>query len=69
MSAGASLRSCLRPFAFSPLSPLSLIVIFGQRIGKDLLARITRAAQIDLRFGDLACEFLEFDVGGRPGKL
>jgi len=45
------------------------IVRFGQRTGKDLLAGITHAAQIDLRFGDLASECLEFDVGGRPGKL
>jgi hypothetical protein len=29
-----------------------LIVRVGQRIGKELIARITHAAQIDLRFGD-----------------
>ena len=33
------------------------------------MARITHAAQIDLRFGDLARELLDFRVGVRPGDL
>jgi len=35
----------------------------GQRLGKELMARITHAAQIDLRLGDSACE--TFDVSAR----
>ncbi len=33
------------------------------------MARITHAAQIDLRFGNSACEFLDFGVGGRPSNF
>jgi hypothetical protein len=33
------------------------------------MARITHAAQIDLRFGDLACEVQDFRVAARPGDL
>jgi hypothetical protein len=33
------------------------------------MARITHAEQIDLRFGDLACEVLNFRVGARAGNL
>ena len=37
--------------------------------GQELMARITHAAQIDLRFGDLAREFLDFGVGAGPGNF
>jgi|GEM_PF-3061559 hypothetical protein len=40
-----------------------------QRVEKELVARITYAAQIDLRLGDLACEHLNVDAGMRPGDL
>ena len=30
---------------------------------------VFRTTQIDLRFGNSACEFLDFGVGARPGKL
>jgi hypothetical protein len=33
------------------------------------MARVTHAAQIDLRFGDAACEFMEFRVGAGPGNF
>ena len=33
------------------------------------MARIAHAAQINLRFGDLAGEFLDFCVGVRPNNL
>ena len=33
------------------------------------MARITHAAQIDLRFGDSACELLGFRVGVWPGDF
>ena len=33
------------------------------------MAGISHAAQIDLRFGDLAREFLGFRVGAWPGNL
>jgi hypothetical protein len=38
-------------------------------MGQELMARVSHAAQIDLRFGDLACEFLDFGVGGGPGNF
>ncbi len=33
------------------------------------MARITHTAQIDLRFGDPAREFLDFSVGVGPGNF
>ena len=33
------------------------------------MSRMTRAAQVDLRFGDPAREFLNPDVGFWPGKF
>jgi hypothetical protein len=38
-------------------------------MGQELMARVTHAAQIDLRFGDLACELLDFRVGAGPGNF
>jgi len=35
----------------------------GQRIAKELMARITHAAQIDLRFGDSASELIDVVIG------
>ena len=37
--------------------------------GKELMARITYAAQIDLRFGDPECEHLDVSAGVRPRDL
>lgn len=34
-----------------------------------IVARIKHAAQIDLRFGDLARKLLDFRVGVRPGNF
>ena len=36
---------------------------------KELMARLTHAAQIDLRFGHLARQFQEFGAGGGPGDV
>ncbi len=38
-------------------------------MGQELMARVTHAAQIDLRFGDPAGEFLDFAIGVCPGNF
>jgi hypothetical protein len=38
-------------------------------MGQDLMARVTQAARIDLRFGDPACVFLDCPVGVGPGNF
>jgi hypothetical protein len=43
--------------------------LVAQSIGQKLMARITHAAQIDLRFGDLARKLLGFRGGVGPGNL
>jgi hypothetical protein len=43
--------------------------LVAQSIGQKLMARITHAAQIDLRFGDLARKLLGFRAGVGPGNL
>jgi hypothetical protein len=46
-----------------------VIVRIAQCMGQDLMARVTHAAEIDLRFGDPACEFSYFPVGVGPGNF
>ena len=48
---------------------LGLIIRLGQCTGQELMARISHAAQIDLRFGDPARELLDFGVGPWPGNF
>jgi len=38
-------------------------------MGQESMARVTHAAQIDLRFGDPAGEFLDFAIGVCPGNF
>jgi hypothetical protein len=45
------------------------IIRVRQRIGKKLMTRITHAAQIDLRFGDLPCENFDVSAGVPPCDL
>jgi hypothetical protein len=45
------------------------IVRIAQSSGQELMARVAHAAQTDLRFGDPACEFLDFGVGVWPGDF
>ena len=48
---------------FHPRQCLKLIAVtVGQRFGEELMARITYAAQIDLRFGNSACEHLDMSA-------
>ena len=57
-------------FKFHPRQCSELITVaVGHRLGKELTARITYAAQIDLRFGDLACEHLDMSAGVPPSDL
>ena len=44
-------------------------VRIAQGTGQELMARVPHAAQIDLRFGDPAREFLDFSGGLCPGNL
>src|SRR5262245_33966255 len=44
-------------------------VRISQGLGQKLMARITYAAKIDLRFSNLACQRLDFYVGPRSGNF
>jgi len=46
-----------------------MVRVLRQRLGEELLARITYAAQIDLRFSHSACEQLGVSAGMRPRDL
>ena len=56
-------------FSFTSHVGVRVIILVAQSIGQELMPRITHAAQIDLRFGDLARELLGFRVGAGPGNL
>ena len=56
-------------FQFRPGVCSRFIVRVRQRIAKELTARVTNAAQVDLCFGDLACEFSYFGGGSRASNF
>ena len=69
-SASLGVRNCLMTLNFIRVSARELIAVpVGQCLGKELMARITYAAQIDLRFGDSACENLDMNAGVPPRDL
>ena len=67
--ASLGVRNCLITLNFIRVSAGTITVTVGHRLGKELTARITYAAQIDLRFGDLACEHLDMSAGVPPSDL
>ena len=68
--ASLGVRNCLMTLTFIRVSARDFITVaVGQRLRKELTARITYAAQIDLRFGDLACEHLVMSAGVPPSDL
>src|SRR5260370_20326077 len=54
---------------FFPNVSASVIVRIAQCLGQELMARATHTAQIDLRFGDSACELLQFGISVCPSNL
>jgi hypothetical protein len=54
---------------FHPRVGARLIVGVVECIGQELMARVTHAAQIDLRFSGPAREFLDFGTGVGPGDF
>src|SRR5262249_34577463 len=54
---------------FLPRVCSRVIVRIAQCMGQEMMARPTHPAQIDLRFGDLACEFLERKTSCGKGSV
>lgn len=69
MLANLGVRNCLMTLIFARVSARDSIIRVHQRIGHELMARITHAAQIDLRFGNSACENFDVSAGVPPRDL
>ena len=65
-----AVQSCREGFkSYSPWHQASVIVRMAQLLRQELKARVTYAAQIELRLGDLACEHLDVSAGVPPRDL
>ena len=69
MSGAFGRRSLRMTATFIRCDCSRLIGRIAQCTGQELMARVTHAAQIDLRFGDPACEHLDVSAGVRPRDL